>query len=115
MHQPVRRLAGFAYARLAAFLFAFGALLIFVCHYYLFPALEAGRHATGPERRLLSAHAALLLAVMLFILLMGLILTFRIGRFFLPRRRQPPRPTVYPDAWSEAGRRLEIDSEDEHV
>ena len=35
---------------------------------------------------------------MLFILLMGLILTFRLGRFFLPRPKIARRPTIYPDA-----------------
>lgn len=102
---------GFAYARLLAFLLGFAVLLIFVAHYYLFPALRARQGASEPEKRLLAAHALLLMAVLLFILLMGLILTFRVGRFFLPRRHTRPRPTNYPDAWAEAGRRVEVDEQ----
>lgn len=108
-----RHARGFTYARLIAFLLGFAVLLIFVAHFYLFPALRARQSATEPERRVLAAHALLLLAVLLFILLMGLILTFRVGRFFQPRRRTPHRPTIYPDAWAEAGRRVEIEPTDE--
>lgn len=107
-----RRRPGFAFARLIAFLLGFAVLLIFVSHFYLFPALRARQTATEPERRILAAHALLLLAVLLFILLSGLILTFRIGRFFQPRRRAKQRPTIYPDAWAEAGRRIEVDPPD---
>lgn len=97
------------YARVIAFLLGFTVLLIFVSYFYLFPALRARQTATEPERRVLAAHALLLMAVLLFILLMGLILTFRLGRFFLPRRRSSIRPTIYPDAWAEAGRRIEVE------
>lgn len=105
--------AGVAYARVIAFLAGFAVLVIFVSYYYLFPALRARQSASEPERRILAAHALLLLAVLLFILLMGLILTFRIGRFFLPRRRNKARPTIYPDAWAEAARRVEVEPREE--
>lgn len=108
-HSSSRRSRGFTYARLIAFLLGFAALLVFVAHFYLFPALRARQTATEPERRILAAHALLLLAVLLFILLMGLILTFRVGRFFQPRRRARQRPTIYPDAWAEAARRVEVE------
>lgn len=108
-----RHPSGIAYARVIAFLSGFGALLIFVSYFYLFPALRARQTATEPERRVLAAHALLLLAVLLIILLMGLILTFRIGRFFLPRGRNKARPTMYPDAWAEAGRRVEVEPPDQ--
>jgi len=103
---------GIAYARLIAFLAAFAALVIFVAHYYLFPAMEAAKTATPPQRRVLAAHSRLVLAILLFILLCGLILTFRVGRFFLPRRGQRNKPTIYPDAWAESARRLEIDRDE---
>lgn len=83
-------------------------MLIFVSYFYLFPALEAKQTATPQEKKVLAAHALLLLAVLLFILLSGLILTFRIGRFFQPRRRQQVKPTNYPDAWAESARRVEV-------
>ena len=103
---------GVAYARLVAFLFSFGALLIFVCHFYLFPAMEAWARGTPQQRKLLSADALLLMALVLFILLVGLILTFRISRFFLPHRRPPLKPTRYPDAWAESARRIEVPDEE---
>jgi hypothetical protein len=96
-----------------AFLAGFAALLVFVSYFYLFPALRARQTATEPERKILAAHALLLLAVLLFILLMGLVLTFRIGRFFQPRRRAKTRPTIYPDAWAEAARRIEVEPGDQ--
>ncbi|HXE55854.1 MAG TPA: hypothetical protein VN541_22710 [Tepidisphaeraceae bacterium] len=110
---PKRHLSphGLAYVRVAAFLVAFVVLLVFVCYYYLFPALDAARDAPPPARRLLAAHARLLLAVMLFILGVGLVLTFRTGRFFLPRKRTPAKPTQYPDAWAEAAKRIKVDED----
>ena len=105
--RPLR--LGIAYTRLIVFLCAFAGLVIFVAYYYLFPAMEAAKKATPPQRRLLSAHARLVLALLLFILLCGLILTFRVGRFFLPRRQQRDKPTIYSDAWVESARRLEVD------
>jgi Na+/phosphate symporter len=104
---------GVAYAPVIAFLLGFGALLVFVSYFYLFPALEARQTATPQEKRVLAAHSLLLLAVLLFILLSGLILTFRIGRFFLPRRHNRAKPTVYPDAWAESARRIQVDPPDE--
>ena len=74
--------------------------------------MEAARVATPQQRKLLSAHALLLMAFVLFILLAGLILTFRVHRFFLPRRRPKPKPTIYPDAWAESARRIQVDPDD---
>lgn len=90
-----------------AFLFGFSVLIVFICYYYLFPAMEAARQATPQERRTLSVHATLLLAVVLVILLAGIILTFRIGRFFFPGPVAKREQTKYTDAWAEAGRRLD--------
>jgi hypothetical protein len=90
----------------------FGALLVIVCHYYLFPALEAARGADPAGRRQLGATARLMLAVVLFILLAGLLMSFRVGRFFFPRKRDPrPKPTTYPDAWAESAKRLKTPDE----
>lgn len=103
------RSAGLAYARVVAFLLGFAALLLFVCYDYLFPAMDAARNAPPSGRMVLAAHARLLLAILLFILLVGLILTFRIGRFFLPRNRKREKPTNYPDAWAESARRVKVE------
>ena len=100
---------GLAYVRAVAFLVGFGTLLLVVVHYYLIPALQAAGQATPRERRVLSVQSRLVLALILFILLVGLILVFRIGRFFFPRHRQRPKPTNYPDAWTESARRVDVD------
>jgi hypothetical protein len=41
--------------------------------------------ATAPERQKLSAISILLLAIILVMLCVGLMLTFRVHRFFFPR------------------------------
>jgi len=88
-----------------AFLTGFVILLIPISDYYLLPALEAYRVAPPNDRKLLSAHSALLLTILLLILGAGLMLTFRVGRFFFPRPPLKPTQTKYVDAWAEAGKR----------
>jgi Na+/phosphate symporter len=115
LHPSSRNAAGFVYLRLLTFLIAFAGLLIFVSYYYLFPAMEAFAQTTttAPQKRVLAAHAALVLALLLFVLLVGLLLSLRMGRFFFPARRQRAKPTHYPDAWAEAGRRIEVEPREE--
>ena len=108
-----QRCGGFGYARVIAFLVGSAVLIIFVSRYYLYPAMQAAGNASPKDRKLLSAHASLLLALLLFMLLVGLILTFKVGRFFQPRKRQRQKPTNYPDAWSESARRIQVPPEDE--
>jgi hypothetical protein len=95
------------------YLVGFVALLVFVSWYYLFPALAATRGADPLQRKLLSAHAAMILALVLFILMAGLLMTFRISRFFRPRQAPRGKPTEYPDAWAESARRLKIPDDPE--
>lgn len=92
-----------------AFLLAFTALLLVVSYGYLFPAMQAAKGATPDEKRGLVAYSRLLLVIILFILFAGMLLTFRLGRLFLPRSSssQPTR-TNYPDAWAESGRRVKV-------
>jgi hypothetical protein len=89
------------------YLLGFAVLLTFISHYYLLPALNAAKTATPAEKHILVAHARLILVVFLFVLLVGLMMTFRVARFFFP---QPPRqqikPTTYSDAWAESARRM---------
>ena len=98
----------FAYIRVLVFLLGFAGLLAFVVRYYLIPATEAFGQATPSQRQVLSGYSRLLLAIILFILLVGMILTFRIGRFFFPvratRLRPPaiPMPTPNPPAGSKS-------------
>ena len=90
----------------AVFLLGFMCLLIGVCYYYLFPALIAFKHASPVEKARLRAMSALILAILLITLGCGLILTFRIGRFFFPRPTPPRVSTPYVDIWTEAGKRM---------
>src|SRR5437016_6435670 len=92
-----------------AFLLGFAILLTAICHYYLLPAFDALKHATLADKARLRAWSALLLALILFILISGLILTFRIGRFFFPRPTAPRVHTKHVDAWAEAGKRAQPD------
>jgi len=50
----------------------------------------------------------MLLAIILFILIAGIILTFRFGRYFTPRLGEKAKPTEYVDAWAESGRRVSV-------
>lgn len=95
------------------FLAAFAAFLVFLSSYYLLPALEAFRDADRTGRKAISATSTLLLAVLLFSLVAGILLTFRIGRFFFPRNSPPRSRTKYVDVWSEAGKRIKTPPEDD--
>ena len=66
-----------------AFLLAFVALLLLIARYFMQPAVQAAHVATAPERRQLSAVSILLLAILLTMLIVGLLLTFRVHRFFV--------------------------------
>jgi hypothetical protein len=87
------------------FLLFFAVLVVFMSNYYLIPAMSASQSATQPAREHLRAQAALLLTIMLVILLSGLVLTFKVHRFFLPRKWEPRSRTKYVDVWAEAGKR----------
>ena len=90
-----------------AFLLGFAVLIYVVSDWYLLPALDAAQTANPTEKKHLAAHARLLLAVVLVILVCGILLTFRFGRFFLPRQRDARgRPTRYSDAWAESAKRM---------
>jgi hypothetical protein len=97
------------------FLLGFMALVVFVSFYYLLPALKVYQHASHADRQRLRAWSTLLLAILLVMLLCGLVLTFRIGRFFFPRADHRRVHTRYVDVWAEAGKRFEApeDSEEE--
>ena len=45
-------------------------------------------------------------ATRFFVLFGGLLIAFRIGRFFIPRPVAGRKKTEYVDAWAESGRRM---------
>jgi len=112
LRRPPASPTGHSYAPVLAFLGGFAVLFIFIVRYYLIPATEAFGQATPGQQRVLAAHSRLLLAIILVILLAGLLLTFRVGRFFFPRPRPPFKPTRYPDAYAESARRIKVDDDD---
>jgi hypothetical protein len=93
------------------FLLLFTGLLVMVSHFYVMPGLEAAKHLDHPARRKLAANAMLVLMLMLTLLVVGLLITFRISRFFFPRPTGPRTRTKVVDAWAEAGQRLEKPSD----
>ena len=111
---PLQRAARTPWAVLL-FLFGFTVLIVLVSYYYLLPAMEAAQGATPREQRGLAAYSRLLLVVVLFILFAGLVVTFRIGRFFQPRSTPPPAKTKYVDAWAESGKRMQAPPRDNHA
>ena len=98
-----------------AFMAGFAMLIAFISRWYLIPAMEAAQNATGLEKRQLVAHSRLLLAVVLFILVAGILLTFRFGRYFIPRAGEKTKPTQYPDAWAESARRVSVPPRDDET
>jgi hypothetical protein len=113
---PRRRRPGRSQWGVLAFLVAFTLGLIGLTYYYLLPAhrtfLQARQQGDKTGQHAITATSALLLAVILVILVTGLILTFRIGRFFFPRKLPPRTKTKYVDVWAESGKRLEVPPEE---
>jgi hypothetical protein len=102
---------------LLVFLIAFTGFIAFLSTYYLIPAARASLEAKKAGDKLgthaISATSALLLAVLLMILVAGIMLTFRLGRYFFPRKTSPRTHTKYVDAWAESGKRMQTPPEDE--
>jgi cytochrome b561 len=93
------------------YLAGFAGVLVLVCWRYLIPAVRAAASAIERhdprQKQELAATASLILVVVLFVLFAGLMLAFRMGRFFFPRPPTPrTKPTQYVDAWAESGRRV---------
>jgi lysylphosphatidylglycerol synthetase-like protein (DUF2156 family) len=91
---------------MVAYLLGFAVLITIISRYYLIPAMQAANEATAGERRQLSAYSMLLMAIVLLIVVVGIILTFRISRFFFPRPAHPRATMKDIDAWSESARRM---------
>src|SRR4051812_41285750 len=94
---PLASRAGRTYWAILIYLVVFALLLLGVMRFYLFPAIQAAQTASPEDRRRLAAVALLVMIVVLFVLGAGLVLTFRIGRFFLPRPGVPRKRTEYVD------------------
>jgi hypothetical protein len=91
-------------------LFTIGAM--WIAYYAMKPAAEVAQTASDAEKHRIVAWFRLLLAVLLFILFAGVVLTFRFGRLFFPRTGGPRVKTQYVDAWAESGKRLRVTPDD---
>ena len=97
------------------FLIVFTILLVIVARYALRPGLDAIRQTatTRHSDALTAGYGLLLLFVLLFILFVGIVMTFRFGRLFFPRPTEPRTKTQYTDAWAESGKRMQVPPEDQ--
>jgi hypothetical protein len=100
------RSAGRSVWAFVAFLGLFCILLVLVTKLYLLRALADFNGADERGRKIIALHAMLLMSLLLVILALSLVLIFRIGRYFFPRRYQARDKTKYTDAWAEAGKRM---------
>jgi hypothetical protein len=95
------------------FLALFCVLLALVVKFYIVPEMEEAKHlsrsvpAEFRRRKEIAAHAMLVLMLMLTLLVLGLLMTFRFGRLFFPLPTPLRTKTKVIDAWAEAGKRLE--------
>src|SRR5690242_14433068 len=99
--------AGRTYTAIAVYLVVFALLVLALVKWYLVPGLRAAQYANHDEREKLAANALLVLIVVLFALLAGLLLTFRVGRFFFPRPTPPRNQTQYTETRAEYAQRLQ--------
>jgi hypothetical protein len=94
-----------------AFLALFFILLVFVTKVYLLPVVKDVKGVDEKGRKLLGAHALLLMSLILTILGISLVLLFRIGRYFLPKEGGKEPKTKYTDAWAESAKRMKTPEE----
>lgn len=110
---PPPRRPGRTLTAVVVYLVLFGLVVAGVSWFYLLPALNKAHAASPEEKKRLAGQALLVMIVVLFVLLAGLVLTFRVGRFFFPRPVAPRRKTEYVDAWSESAKRMKTPPADE--
>jgi cytochrome bd-type quinol oxidase subunit 2 len=108
-----RRRSARSIVPLLVYLAVFTVILIVVCREYLIPSLQIAKTAGPHERQILAVYARLLLVLLLIILLALLLIALRSGDFLRRRFTANRKPTVYPDAWAEAAKRMKTPSADE--
>jgi len=101
-----------------SFLTLFLILVLLVSKFYIEPSMQLASHLNRndpqqlKERHAIAAHGMLVMMLLLTLLVIGLLMTFRISRFFFPRPTAPRTRTKVIDAWAEAGKRMENSGED---
>lgn len=101
------RVFGRIHWAILAFLGGFVVLILLLLAWFIAPgmAVLGDPGTTDDDRARIAAIAALLLAVLLVILFVGLLLTFRVRRYIIGDP-QPRGRTRHTDAWAESARRL---------
>lgn len=99
-----RRYAGISWAPVL-FLLSFLAAIGVMAWFWLEPVLRIATEGTHEQRIRLAAYSALTLAILVLVLLVGLVLTIRIGRRLRLLGTRERVKTDYPDAWEESARR----------
>lgn len=107
MNQLHSRRRGQSRWAILAFLGCAVLVIWLVLEKYLMPALMAANNIDPIGRKHLAALSSLVLSVVLVVLLAGLFLVVRPGRFFLPRQGEKRSRTVYTDAWAESAKRMQ--------
>jgi len=99
----------------AVYLAGFAVLLLVELHFFIEPAIRASHGSDPLGKQKLQAVAWLMFSILLFYLIAGLMLVFRVGRFFFPRQDLAGQRvrTQQMDIWAEAGKRLKVNPEDE--
>ncbi len=115
---PRRVRTGSIHWAIIAFLAGFVVLILLLLMWFITPgmAVVGDPEATDTDRARIAALAALLLAVVLVMLFVGLILTFRVRRYFFDPSK-PRQTTRYTDAWAESARRYQAqeDASDKQI
>jgi hypothetical protein len=99
------------YTGVLLYLCGFALLLLVALNNFLVPVLHAAAHNGHAAHQKLAAISWLLLWIILTYLISGLMLVFRVGRFFFPRPRPPRHRTQYIDAWAESAKRIDVPKE----
>lgn len=93
------------YLGMLGFVTLFALLLAMVARWYLLPAMAAYRAADEAGKERISATSSLVMVLLLVVLSIGLWATWRLTR---TRPRVKSNATNYSDAWSEAGKRMQV-------
>jgi len=95
------------------FLLAFLSTLGVVAYFMLLPLMREYLQATPEQQERISASTVLLGLLLILIVLIGLIITLRLGRWLRRLQPQKRQTTKYTDAWSESARRMPAPSAQE--
>ena len=106
--------AGRIYWAMLAYVGGFAILIGLLLRYFILPGLAVMNDpsTSDEQRQRLAAMAALLMALVLQLLLIGLLVVFRMRRLFNEQGGGRQR-TAYVDAWAESAKRVSVEPDDD--